>query len=118
MDYQSKYLKYKNKYIDLKNKQSHVQQGGNANSKPTVYLFKAEWCGHCQTFKPTWDGLQEKYRNKYHFITYDSDKNSREIKEWNVGGFPTIYFKNGNNATEYNGPRDVNSLVKFFEEQK
>lgn len=118
MDYQSKYLKYKNKYIALKNSMNHNQQTGGNSVKPTVYLFKAEWCGHCQQFKPTWDGLQEKYRNKYHFVTYDSDKNPKEIKEWKVEGFPTIYFKNGDNATEYSGPRDVNSLVTFFNENK
>jgi len=117
MDYQSKYLKYKNKYISLKNSMNYDQQKGG-NVKPSVYLFKAEWCGHCQHFKPVWEGLQEKYRNKYNFITYDSDKNSKEIKEWKVEGFPTIYFKNGNNATEYSGSRDVDSLVTFFNENK
>ncbi len=118
MDYQSKYLKYKNKYIALKNSLKLNQQKGGESVKPDVYLFKAEWCGHCQHFKPAWEALQNKYRTKYNFITYDSDKNGKEIKEWKVEGFPTIYFKNGDTATEYNGPRDVDSLVKFFEEQK
>lgn len=118
MDYQSKYLKYKEKYITLKNKLSVIQQGGNANAKPTVFLFKAEWCGHCKQFSPTWDALQQKYKNKYEFVTYDSNKHSKEIKEWQIKSYPTIYYKNGANATEYNGPRDVDSLVTFFEETK
>jgi thiol-disulfide isomerase/thioredoxin len=115
MDYNSKYLKYKNKYINLKN--SLMQKGGG-DSKTSIYLFKAEWCGHCQHFKPVWNGLQNKYKNKYNFITYDYEKNSKEMKEWKVNSFPTIYFKNGNNATQYDGSRDIDSIVTFIEQNK
>ena len=115
---ETKYLKYKNKYITLKNQLSNVQQGGNPGAKPTVYLFKAEWCGHCNQFKPMWEALQQKYKNKYNFVTYDSNKNGKEIKEWKIESYPTIYYKNGDNATEYSGSRDIDSLVTFFEQTK
>ena len=84
MDYRSKYLKYKSKYLKLKsqnlvlldknqkdfplnkmknltlkNKLTSVKQTGGA--KTEVYLFKADWCGHCQAFKPTWNKLNENY---------------------------------------------------------
>ena len=35
-----------------------------------------------------------------------------------IESYPTIYYKNGDNATEYSGSRDVDSLVTFFEQTK
>ncbi len=49
-NYYNLYIKYKKKYISLKNKQNkeHIQIGGG--NKKDVFLFKAEWCPHCQGF--------------------------------------------------------------------
>jgi thiol-disulfide isomerase/thioredoxin len=112
MDYKDKYLKYKSKYVNLKNR---LTQSGGSDNKSTIYLFKAEWCGHCKNFKSTWDALKNKYANQYNFITYDADKNSKEIKQWNIEGFPTIFKQTGNKAVEYVGSRDVDSMVNFLE---
>jgi thiol-disulfide isomerase/thioredoxin len=119
MSYKEKYLKYKKKYLKLQElKKSLLNKqtgGGNEDlSQKEVYLFKAEWCPHCQTFKKTWGELSEKFSNKYKFITYDSDKNKNEIKEWLVKGFPTIILKDGEKAIEYVGPRDIESLSDFI----
>lgn len=115
MTYYSKYLKYKAKYIELKQKQEmkRVQAGGG---KIDVMLFKAEWCGHCKNFKPTWNKLEELYGKKYNFITYDADKNEKEIAQWEIRGFPTLMIKNGKEAVEYRGSRDIDSLINFFKE--
>tara|TARA_B100000161_G_C33512087_1_gene396854 strand:- start:654 stop:1016 length:363 start_codon:yes stop_codon:yes gene_type:complete len=112
--YYSKYLKYKNKYIALKNSIKNSQQGGGKD-KREVYLFKAEWCPHCKGFEPTWDKLKENHKNKYKFITYDSDKNSDKISEWKIEGFPTIIVKRGGEALEYLGPNEYNSVLEFIE---
>lgn len=103
-----------------------LQQGGGGLTKeertnekppkPEIYLFKAEWCGHCKNFKPVWEKLQKEYGKKYDFKTFDSDKNKEEIKQWNIQGFPTIIKRVKDNAVEYSGPREENSLLKFFEE--
>ena len=119
MSYKEKYLKYKKKYLDLvAYKESLLSQqtgGGNEETtKKEVYLFKAEWCPHCQSFKKTWNELSDKFSQKYKFITYDSDKNKNEIKNWLVKGFPTIIMKDGEKAIEYVGPRDIQSLSEFI----
>ena len=88
---------------------------GGAQEKPQIYLFKADWCGHCKGFKPLWEKLQKEHSNKYDFITIDADKNKKEISEWGIKGFPTIIKKVSNNAEEYVGPRDEASVVSFIE---
>ena len=137
MDNHSKYLKYKIKYLKLKNlnqtggkntnqdgenttQNEHFYFGQNTvdnmdSKKPTLYLFKANWCGHCKNFKETWNSLGKKYNNNINFISYDADKNQKAIKEWNVNGFPHLIARTGTNAKEYNGDRDVNSLVNYIE---
>jgi len=114
MDYYSKYLKYKSKYLSLKSELNNVEQNGGGNVE--VMLFKAEWCGHCQAFKPTWNKLKDMHNKKYNFVTYDADKNEKEVAQWQVRGFPTIIIKKGKEATEYRGERDIDSLTKFLGE--
>ena len=89
--------------------------GGGAE-KTEVYLFKADWCPHCVAFKSTWEKLQKDLKNKYEFITVDSDKDKKVIEKWAIKGFPTIIKKVGENAKEYVGPRDEASVKKFIEE--
>ena len=127
--YYQKYLKYKNKYMSLKNKNTQVGGGlitskvinvptllqlGGADKKE-VFLFKAEWCPHCTGFLDSWEKLQKNYGEKYEFVTYDSEKNQKEIKEWHVEGFPTIIVKKGNDAREYIGPNNYDNVLNFIE---
>ena len=60
MDFKQKYLKYKQKYLNLQ--MELYTQGGGSSSKAqpiTLNLFKADWCQHCVSFKPTWEALQK-----------------------------------------------------------
>ena len=107
MSYYEKYLKYKTKYLNLKAK--HEMRGGNDK---TLILFKADWCGHCNKFKPVWEKLQQ--TEKIKFVTYDADQHKNEVKSFQVQGFPTLLLKRGNEAIEYTGGRDLNSLKEFI----
>ena len=100
----------------LKNKIEGKQIGGKpVDSKPTLYLFKASWCGHCKNFIPTWEALEKRYTDKINLIAYDVDKNKKEIEEWNIESFPTLFYRKGLNAIEYNGDRSIDDLIKFIE---
>jgi thiol-disulfide isomerase/thioredoxin len=116
MDYRDKYLKYKAKYLKLKSleKSYQTKQMTGGSDKGTIYLFKAEWCGHCRGFKPTWEKLQKDMQNKVNFITYDSEKDANIMKKYNIGGFPTLIMKVGDKAIEYVGSRDYDSLKDFI----
>ena len=110
-EYYSKYLKYKEKYLEIKKNNTLMSGGGN---KPTLYLFKADWCGHCNNFKSTWVDLKKSMKNNVNFVTYDADKHSNQIQQWNVQGFPTLILQKNDKAIEYTGSRDLNSLSEFI----
>ena len=128
MDNYDKYLKYKSKYLKLKNSNKITQTGGNKDdfyfgqnsidnmqdTKPTIYLFKASWCNHCKNFRETWNSLGNTFSKDINFISYDSDKNAKSIKEWNIKGYPTLIVRTGTNAKEYNGDRNINDLVNYI----
>jgi len=120
-DYKFKYLKYKAKYLSLLRKANidTEQGGGSGNSKLKMFLFKAEWCGHCVRFKDTWDELESHYHNNSNieFVKYDSDMNPDMINKYNVMGFPTLMLMNGNDKLNYSGPRDIDSLKRFINGQ-
>lgn len=108
--------KYKQKYINLKLTQSNYELKGGANNNTKLCLFKAEWCGHCQNFKPVWKSLKSysDFNNKIDFITYDADKNTSDIKKFNIDGFPTILLMKGGNIVQYEGSRDMDSMITFI----
>jgi thiol-disulfide isomerase/thioredoxin len=99
MNYQDKYLKYKAKYLKLKSQEIsltnlNMSGGGVKNqTKPTLYLFKAEWCPHCRDFKSTWDNLKSNMDSKVEFVMFDSEKNANEIQQYNIEGYPTLILK-------------------------
>ena len=135
-DYNKKYLKYKEKYLVLQKEYNQLiakknMKGGNGNqnsgmvvttekklsddTKITLILFKADWCGHCKTFKPTWDKISEIYNKKFNFVTYDADKQTDKFKEYKVDAFPTVLVKNGNNIMSYEGDRSFDDLNNFIQ---
>ena len=112
IQFKSKYLKYKSKYIDLKNSLNLNMTGGG--DKIDIMLFKADWCGHCKSFKSTWSQLENQFNKKFNFITYDNDVNKDVVEKMKVSGFPTIMFKDGKEVQEYNGSRDFEALSNIL----
>ena len=87
--------------------------------KPSIRFFFAEWCGHCQEFKPTWFKLKKLYSDKINFIEVDCSNNNPGLEY--VQYFPTIsiYDKNNNFIENYDGDRSnytfrnfLNNLIK------
>ena len=112
IQFKTKYLKYKSKYIDLKNSLNLNMIGGG--DKIDIMLFKADWCGHCKSFKPTWTQLENQFNKKFNFITYDNEINKDVVEKMKVNGFPTIMFKDGNEIQEYNGSREYDALSNIL----
>ena len=107
--YHEKYLKYKNKYLALKNTQNMV--GGS--DKIQIILYKSSTCGHCINFMPTWKALQNKYNNKYEFITWDATENKDKFDD--IMGVPTIKISDNGVTREYNGDRSLESLTELLD---
>ena len=113
-NYTEKYLKYKTKYVNLK---KIINLKGGSEEKNTIFLIKADWCGHCKQFKSTWEKLNNN-NNNVKFVTLDGDKDQNKIKQnnFNVLGYPTILFKSKNKVIEYNGNRDYDSVHEFIKQ--
>ncbi len=120
--YYQKYIKYKTKYNNLKTNtqnERNSQMGGSTNNTD-IYFFKANWCGHCKNFSPTWEALESELGSKYTFNTIDvDDKNNEKIlikyKKY-IQGYPTIIKKVGDNIYLFNGERNVHNVREFITE--
>ena len=80
-----------------------------------IMVFTATWCGHCTSFRPTWERLQNEFGNDLNFINYDSDKDKDKVTEWKIRGFPTVIFQDGTTSKVYSGARDYNTMVNKIE---
>ena len=103
------YKKYKNKYLQLK-----MQMKGGDPTTHELWLFKADWCGHCKNFLPTWDKISKDPSLKINFKLFDSEKDKETINTHNINGFPTIMYKSNKQLIEYNGSRDEKSIRDFI----
>lgn len=110
-----------NPKIDTNTNQNIVNnmKGGSKSyadyaSKPMIMLFHAGWCGHCVEFMPTFEKLKREYVNPDKLnVVKISDKNTKLIDTYQIGGFPTIKLYDGKNFHEYNGGRDIVSIRHF-----
>jgi thioredoxin-like negative regulator of GroEL len=109
-----RYLKYKIKYLEHKN--YNLTGGGEKNK--SLYLFKAEWCGHCTNFKQTWKQLKNEFKNEINFVKYDSNKHANIMKQYNIQGYPTLILKIDDKAIEYMGNRNIDDIKEFINKYK
>lgn len=63
--------------------------------KPALVYFFAKDCSSCQKFKPNWQYLKRKYKNKFHFIEIDVDnsENARYSIEFMVTTIPQVFLE-------------------------
>ena len=87
--------------------------GGSLSKNSDLILFYADWCGHCQQFKPIWKEIKEKNLN-INYIEYNDEINANKINEFGVQGFPTIILKKGDNLIRFEEERTSNKLIEFI----
>lgn len=86
---------------------------------PTLLLFHADWCGHCQRLMPNFDKFARNInRNKLNIIKFNADNDQQYIKSFGINGFPTILLHEPktNKFLTYNGDRTITDFVKFVNE--
>jgi len=82
--------------------------------KPILFLFCADWCGHCHHFMPTFEKLRQEYVDDSKLkVVKVNDKNKELVKLYGVEGFPTLKLHDGKKLHEYNGGRDINNIREF-----
>lgn len=94
--------------------------------KKEIILYYADWCGHCNTFKPVWEQLKKKCVSKG-IITKEYESSSSECTKANISGYPTIRFKIYKTYTnknkhgphiekEFTGKRDIDTILENLDD--
>ena len=83
-----------------------------------VTLYYANWCGHCNTFKPTWEKLKNEFETKgIQYNEYEHTKDKKIIEEENIEGFPTIRIENNGETEDYSGSRKYNDILGYLKKK-
>ncbi len=76
---------------------------GKKRSGPMVLFIKAEWCGYCRKYLPTYENFSKQFPNtKFLVLDTDGEATSKMLQYWNelalpafhVKGFPTVVMYN------------------------
>lgn len=88
-------------------------------SQVEVSLYYADWCGHCQRFKPEWNKLKPLIKEKYggSCKEYEQKTDPEIMKTKDIKGFPTIVVRIGDREMEYEGKRDMDQILNFIDRQ-
>ncbi|MCI3920001.1 thioredoxin family protein [Paenibacillus sp. TRM 82003] len=61
-----------------------------AQAKPTVALFKADWCKDCVYIDPFMPDVAEKYADRISFVIVDRDAYPELGERYNILGIPSF----------------------------
>ena len=88
------------------------------DSKPTLVVFFATWCGPCKMMHPILEKLKEKIGDSASIIKVDVDKNQELSAQFRVQSVPTlIIFKDGEvkwRAAGVHTAEDLEAKLKEF----
>ena len=85
-------------------------------SNHTILFFHADWCGHCQSFKPEWSKFEQWCdTNNVKYKSLEGDKHPELSQKYKIEGYPTVVKvdSSGELIEEYSGPRSCNALESF-----
>jgi thiol-disulfide isomerase/thioredoxin len=90
------------------------------SSPATLYFFKADWCGHCQRFKPVWDEFASENTHGTVIIkemNVDDEECKPLMKKHNVRGFPhVVLVQEEHEDIVFTKNRTKEELVSFLNE--
>ena len=88
------------------------------NSGKALVAFLADWCGHCQRFKPEWKKTKQhlkKHKKGQGAIMTVNDKDMQYLGIQQPDGFPSMkLYKGGSYVKDYTGGRSMNEIIKFL----
>ena len=87
------------------------------DNKTKVYLFYADWCGHCKHYKPIFNEFKDKVSTDTNIVIIEvnadddmPDKNTL-YKKYDIDGFPTTVIDKNNNMTKLVGNKSIEELM-------
>lgn len=106
-----------------KDSQPEEESKQKVNTKPTIVLIYADWCGHSKRILPAWDRVREILgeNNQIEVLDFEEKRDKQMVEKLtstlsNFGGFPDIrMFPEGfpGKSIEYTGDRSEDSILKF-----
>jgi thiol-disulfide isomerase/thioredoxin len=100
----------------------HFASGGEVNLTPNgdetvVALYSADWCPHCQDYKPMWGKMKgsgvatTKSGRRVRFVDVDSTDGAHpSSKEYGVEGYPTVIAISASGHKQLSRPTTMEEL--------
>ena len=83
-----------------------------ASSRPTVAVFKADWCKDCIYMEPFLPDVVKKYEDRVNFVIVDRDRFPELAERYNILGIPSfVAFHEGKETISF-----ISKLRKTREE--
>ena len=126
--------KMKKNYRTRRNKNSRkirrTKKHGGGDMKTHIIKLWASWCGHCVSMNEIWPDVVSAVDSKhvmFHAVESADMKGdnselhlkNKELKTDKIkvmAGYPTLLKMKNDLVTNYEGPRDKDSLIKWIKE--
>jgi thiol-disulfide isomerase/thioredoxin len=118
------YMFQKSKHHLIEDDKTDIPNATSGSKQMVIHFFYADWCPHCTKAKGPWNTFNSNYHNrtvknykiicKPHDCT-DSRTESKEMKKFNVEGFPTIKVEKDGNVIDFDAKITKSSLEQFVE---
>ncbi|CAJ2654413.1 protein disulfide isomerase-like 1-4-like [Trifolium pratense] len=88
------------------------------NNKFVMVEFYAPWCGHCQALAPEYAAAATELKNEGVVLAkVDASQENELAHEYDVQGFPTVYFFIDGVHKPYNGQRTKDAIVTWIKKK-
>ena len=106
--------------IDLNDRNIDKFAQDMPNHGKVFIAYLADWCGHCQHFKPEWEKIKSHLKanpdGSGHVVTV-SDKHMQKLPSKQPSGFPTLsLFRGKDHLKDYDGGRNMPEVLQFIKE--
>lgn len=81
-----------------------------------VTLYHANWCGHCVKFQPEWKNIKAKLDQiGIEHAEFEQTADGAVMEKEGIKGFPTIKITKNGKTSEYEGQRNLNSILESLD---
>lgn len=121
-------------YMYMSNKEATMNEDGftsatlseselrPAKNEVVMGLFYADWCPHCQNFKPEWKKVQDELNGKVmengltpKLVSVDCEANPDLAKKYEINGYPTIkVIKPDGSVEEFTDDRSLSGIKSYL----